>query len=115
MKIKPTRLEPTYSFLSRLLMQKKHERRHVYAIAGACSGLVSAVVVCPLDVVKVRLQYQTVDHYYKGTLGTLARIAREEGLRGLFSGLSPTGIKIGSERMIIPWMCVTSIKKRMAK
>ncbi|KAJ3026949.1 UNVERIFIED_CONTAM: hypothetical protein HDU68_004737 [Siphonaria sp. JEL0065] len=64
------------------------------ALAGAASGLVSAAMVTPLDVVKIRLQNQYylpgVAPKYKGTLPTLAKIWREEGLRGLFSGLTPS-------------------------
>lgn len=41
-------------------------------IAGAGAGLVSSVVTCPLDVIKTRLQAQTVGRHhasYEGVLG----------------------------------------------
>ncbi|ORX60317.1 mitochondrial carrier [Hesseltinella vesiculosa] len=65
-----------------------------HAIAGAGAGVASSIVVVPLDVVKTRLQNQgkpkpgTV--LYHGTLGTLSRIWKEEGIRGLYRGLGPT-------------------------
>ncbi|KAG9298263.1 hypothetical protein G9A89_002751 [Geosiphon pyriformis] len=76
--------------------------RFKHSIAGAVAGCVSSVVTCPLDVVKTRLQnqanavgygcerHQTGAPLYKGTGGTLRRIWREEGIRGLYRGLGPT-------------------------
>lgn len=54
----------------------------------------SARQVCPLDVVKTRLQGQVhaegMKVKYRGTVHTLRRICRDEGMRGLYRGLSPT-------------------------
>ncbi|KAJ3214683.1 hypothetical protein HK099_006698 [Clydaea vesicula] len=73
-----------------------------YAFAGAMSGLVAGIIVCPLDVVKVRLQNQPPISLtnYNGTFPTLVRIAKEEGLKGLFSGLSPTILSYLCDRML---------------
>ncbi|PWN28324.1 mitochondrial carrier [Jaminaea rosea] len=124
------------------------------AIAGACAGLVSSIVTCPLDVVKTKLQAQTStsraassssssssatatastsqlprppqptppprggagaaagpsssslssasktassaikggeeEQLYKGLVGTLRRIYRDDGIRGFYRGLGPT-------------------------
>ncbi|KAF2682826.1 mitochondrial deoxynucleotide carrier [Lentithecium fluviatile CBS 122367] len=82
--------------------QLKHEgsQRQV-AVAGGVAGLVSRFVIAPLDVVKIRLQLQihslsdplsvrSIDGpVYKGTLGTLKHILREEGLTGLWKGNIP--------------------------
>ncbi|KAF2109475.1 mitochondrial deoxynucleotide carrier [Lophiotrema nucula] len=71
------------------------------AIAGAAAGLVSRFVIAPLDVIKIRLQLQVhsmsdptsmrgiAGPVYKGTLGTLKQILREEGLTGLWKGNIP--------------------------
>lgn len=62
-------------------------------IAGAMAGYSTSFITCPLDVVKTRLQSQlpnTIMGQYQGTLPTLRRIWREEGLRGLYRGLTPT-------------------------
>ncbi|KAI7885689.1 mitochondrial carrier [Lichtheimia hyalospora FSU 10163] len=65
-----------------------------HSIAGAGAGIVSSVVTCPLDVVKTRLQNQGKLEpgivVYRGTVGTLSRIWKEEGIRGLYRGLGPT-------------------------
>lgn len=70
-------------------------------IAGAIAGLVSRFVIAPLDVIKIRLQLQIHSlsdplstrningPVYKGTLGTLRHILREEGLTGLWKGNIP--------------------------
>ncbi|KAG9100810.1 hypothetical protein FRC07_010381 [Ceratobasidium sp. 392] len=52
-------------------------------IAGAGAGLVSSVVTCPLDVIKTKLQAQSIAHGGHGYLGI-------RGLRGLYRGLGPT-------------------------
>ncbi|KAF2009825.1 mitochondrial deoxynucleotide carrier [Aaosphaeria arxii CBS 175.79] len=71
------------------------------AVAGAVAGLVSRFVIAPLDVIKIRLQLQVHSlsdplsvrningPVYKGTLGTLKHILREEGLTGLWKGNIP--------------------------
>ncbi|KAI9303406.1 mitochondrial carrier domain-containing protein [Cunninghamella echinulata] len=65
-----------------------------HAIAGAGAGVASSIVVVPLDVVKTRLQNQGKGKpgvlLYHGTTGTLSRIWKEEGIRGLYRGLGPT-------------------------
>ncbi|KAL3418695.1 mitochondrial deoxynucleotide carrier [Phlyctema vagabunda] len=73
-------------------------------IAGATAGLIARFVIAPLDVVKIRLQLQTHSlsdplsqdpaklrgsPIYKGTLPTIKRILREEGLTGLWKGNVP--------------------------
>ncbi|KAI3475437.1 hypothetical protein L1887_63205 [Cichorium endivia] len=86
-------------------------RMHSSAIAGACAGLVSSVLTCPLDVVKTRLQAQegrrrptavsapiadvaatpSVEaQRYLGLRGTLRKIWADDGIRGFYRGLGPT-------------------------
>lgn len=71
------------------------------AFAGAVGGFTSGVVVCPLDVIKTKLQAQGgfaavqkgrhVGHHrvYRGLVGTGKVIWREEGIRGMYRGLGP--------------------------
>ncbi|CAE6497486.1 unnamed protein product [Rhizoctonia solani] len=63
------------------------------AIAGAGAGLVSSIVTCPLDVIKTKLQAQSIAHGSQGYLGirdTIASILKHQGIRGLYRGLGPT-------------------------
>eukprot|EP00744_Colponema_vietnamica_P019599 GILI01027760.1.p1 GENE.GILI01027760.1~~GILI01027760.1.p1 ORF type:complete len:329 (-),score=45.87 GILI01027760.1:27-1013(-) len=64
----------------------------LYMTAGASSGAVSALLTAPLDLLKTRLQVQkeTVNPKYKGMIDGFKVIFKEEGARGLYSGLGPT-------------------------
>ncbi|KAK3012901.1 hypothetical protein RJ639_008404 [Escallonia herrerae] len=60
-----------------------------------CAGAIAATVVCPLDVIKTRLQVGLPDAGHSGLRGSvivtsLQNIIRTEGLKGLYRGLSPT-------------------------
>lgn len=70
----------------------KMSENQLVSLAGAASGFLSGVVVCPLDVVKTRLQAQGFGSHYRGFLGTFATIFREEGIRGLYKGVVPVTI-----------------------
>ncbi|KAL3501764.1 hypothetical protein ACH5RR_036213 [Cinchona calisaya] len=64
--------------------------------AGAAAGAIAATFVCPLDVIKTRLQVQGLPQVaHSGQKGSiiitsLQHIVRNEGFRGLYRGLSPT-------------------------
>lgn len=72
-------------------------------LAGAASGFLAGVIVCPLDVVKTRLQAQGAGfkerskltptvRKYSGFVGAFRTILNEEGVRGLYRGLVPITI-----------------------
>lgn len=64
--------------------------------AGAAAGAIAATFVCPLDVIKTRLQVhglqQLANTNIRGSfiIGSLEQIFQKEGLRGMYRGLSPT-------------------------
>jgi len=83
------------------LLVKNIPTLYVHTISGGLAGAVSAIVSCPLDLIKTKLQAQggfkvagTLGEgirgaAYHGIKGTARTIWREEGLRGMYRGLSP--------------------------
>jgi solute carrier family 25 citrate transporter 1 len=73
--------------------------------AGLCAGMIEAVlVVTPFELVKTRLQEQkgAVSSYkYKGTIHATKTIVAEEGVRGLWKGISPTMVRNGVNQMVL--------------
>ena len=85
------------------------ERENVLqALAGAGAGLSSALLVNPLDVVKIRLQNQI--SVSPGTYNTLVHICKEEGVAGLFRGISGTALAYTVDRAM--WFPIYHTLKR---
>eukprot|EP01024_Parvocaulis_polyphysoides_P029813 TRINITY_DN27042_c1_g2_i1.p1 TRINITY_DN27042_c1_g2~~TRINITY_DN27042_c1_g2_i1.p1 ORF type:complete len:290 (-),score=26.86 TRINITY_DN27042_c1_g2_i1:285-1154(-) len=64
--------------------------------AGMFSGLVQNSITCPIDVLKIRLQVQKDmpgQSTYVGALPMLYKIIRNEGIQGLYRGLTITAIR----------------------
>jgi len=84
----------------------------VNAISATGAGLVTCVSTNPLWVVKTRFQVQGIQSFksshkvftkdYSSTLGALLRIAREEGFRGLYSGLGPSIFGVANVTIMLP-------------
>lgn len=78
------------------MVVETHRTQLFHALAGAGAGAIAATFVCPLDVVKTRLQVYgnkggTFSSAQGGIIiGTLRQILKDEGFRGLYRGLSPT-------------------------
>jgi len=67
------------------------------ALQGACcgslAGSIAGAVTCPLEVAKTRIFIDSstpaAERRYKGTIGTLSLVAKEEGTAALFKGIEP--------------------------
>ncbi|XP_026882451.1 solute carrier family 25 member 36-A [Electrophorus electricus] len=90
----------------------------VHLFAGGCGGTVGAILTCPLEVVKTRLQSSAVQVYLSsvqistvngasvarmappGPLHCLKLILEKEGPRSLFRGLGPNLVGVAPSRAI---------------
>lgn len=74
-------------------------KNYIAPLSGACAGVTSGIVTCPLDVIKTKLQAQggftrrrgmmPGQLLYRGMIGTGRTIWRDDGIRGLYQGLGP--------------------------
>jgi solute carrier family 25 (mitochondrial citrate transporter), member 1 len=60
----------------------------VKGLAGSFGGMMEACFLQPIDVIKTRLQLDTTGKY-KGIYHCGSSIAKEEGMRSLWKGLTP--------------------------
>ncbi|KAM9315605.1 solute carrier family 25 member 36 [Gastrophryne carolinensis] len=90
----------------------------VHLFAGGCGGTVGAILTCPLEVVKTRLQSSSMTLYISevhvstmngvsinrvvspGPLHCLKMILQKEGPRSLFRGLGPNLVGVAPSRAI---------------
>ncbi|KAJ8388725.1 hypothetical protein AAFF_G00131340 [Aldrovandia affinis] len=101
----------------------------VYLFAGGCGGTVGAILTCPLEVVKTRLQSSSVTLYISevqlstvngasvarvspGPLHCLKLILEKEGPRSLFRGLGPNLVGVAPSRAIY-FAAYSSAKERL--
>ncbi|XP_071945091.1 solute carrier family 25 member 36-like [Antedon mediterranea] len=83
-----------------------------HLIAGGCGGTIGAIVTCPLEVVKTRLQSSqevvlttngNVHHVTKKNIGLISairNIVKTEGVSALFRGLGPNLVGVAPSRAI---------------
>lgn len=76
--------------------------------AGFLAGITEAlIIVTPFEVVKIRLQQQKglakEALKYKGPIHCAATVLREEGIRGMWSGATPTIMRNGTNQMCLFW------------
>jgi adenine nucleotide transporter 17 len=70
----------------------------VQASAGAAGGVFATVVLMPLEVAKTKIQISQKGN--ASTLRTMQEIARNDGLSGLFSGVTPKSIETGLKNFV---------------
>ncbi|EER38457.1 mitochondrial carrier protein [Histoplasma capsulatum var. duboisii H88] len=98
----------TFEYLKSILLARKAKLYHCHeddvplsnsatGAIGAFSGALSASIVYPMNVLRTRLQAQgTVLHSptYTGIVDVTRKTLSQEGLRGLFRGITPNLLKV---------------------
>lgn len=120
--LKRQSLRARYFFFAQRGMQKKGQDRREKelrdsALSGACAGLVSSIVTCPLDVLKTRLQVRTERSSgkfarggFQGVMGVAKKIWTEDGPLGFYRGLG--AIILGYLPTWAIYFCVYDTGKR---
>lgn len=68
-----------------------NHRNAVYLGSAAAAEFLGDIALCPFESVRIRLVSQP--SYAADSVSALAKLAREEGIGGLYSGLSPILLK----------------------
>lgn len=68
-----------------------NHRNAVYLGSAAAAEFLGDIALCPFESVRIRLVSQP--SYATDSISALAKLAREEGIGGLYSGLSPILLK----------------------
>ncbi|KKZ67574.1 hypothetical protein EMCG_06750 [[Emmonsia] crescens] len=98
----------TFEYLKSILLARKAKLHHCHeddipldnvatGAIGAFSGALSASIVYPMNVLRTRLQAQgTVLHSptYTGIVDVTRKTISQEGIRGLFRGITPNLLKV---------------------
>ncbi|CAE6405618.1 unnamed protein product [Rhizoctonia solani] len=65
----------------------RENRQAIYLASSGIAEFFADIVLCPLEATRIRLVSQPT--FANGLLGGFARIAKEEGVRGFYSGFGP--------------------------
>ncbi|KAI9204140.1 mitochondrial carrier domain-containing protein [Polychytrium aggregatum] len=96
----PAAAEPHKQHLSPLMEVLKSAYNFTL---GSIAGAVGATVVYPIDLVKTRMQNQrnqVGEVLYKNGIDCFQKVIRNEGFRGLYSGLTPQLVGVAPEKAI---------------
>lgn len=91
------------------------ENYATHAMASACSGLVSAVLATPADVVRTRMMNQPVDSsgrgvLYKGSMECFTRTLTKEGPLALYKGFIPIWSRMAPWSFIF-WLSYEELRR----
>lgn len=80
----------TYGNGKKLYTELNHNKETpiVHLVSAATAGLVTSTATNPIWVIKTRLQLQGNTRLYSNSLDCVMHIIREEGVRGLYKGMS---------------------------
>eukprot|EP00026_Physarum_polycephalum_P008717 Phypoly_transcript_08815.p1 GENE.Phypoly_transcript_08815~~Phypoly_transcript_08815.p1 ORF type:complete len:315 (+),score=45.45 Phypoly_transcript_08815:179-1123(+) len=94
---------------------------HTQLVAASFGGAISAIVTCPFDVVKTRLQVAPTrtnprfkQQVFSGTLDAFVKIVRNEGIFTLWRGLAPS-LVMTVPNAAIYFNTYEALKKRLTK
>eukprot|EP00468_Gymnochlora_sp_CCMP2014_P012282 CAMPEP_0167752554 /NCGR_PEP_ID=MMETSP0110_2-20121227/7207_1 /TAXON_ID=629695 /ORGANISM="Gymnochlora sp., Strain CCMP2014" /LENGTH=323 /DNA_ID=CAMNT_0007638191 /DNA_START=425 /DNA_END=1396 /DNA_ORIENTATION=- len=90
----------TFTALKAYILQFRKDSVGVDIVAGLGSGFVTTCVMCPLDMLKTRVQNQPIDHngmgtLYNGTIDAALKIRRTEGISAFYKGFTSLFIRTG--------------------
>lgn len=106
----------TYDTAKHLILTKTplNDNPVTHTLASACSGLVSAILGTPADVVKTRMMNQ---HYIKGrgqlyssSFDCLLKTTRNEGVIALYKGFIPIWARMAPWSLTF-WICYEQIRR----
>ncbi|CAG8541223.1 10786_t:CDS:2 [Diversispora eburnea] len=111
----------TYGNGKRLLIEWNggDETTLVHLTAAITAGLTTSTVTNPIWLVKTRMQLQTTSPNsnssvkYKNSLDCLQKVVREEGIKGLYRGLSAS--YLGVTESTIQWVSYEFFKSKLAE
>ncbi|KAI9675132.1 MAG: mitochondrial aspartate-glutamate transporter agc1 [Caeruleum heppii] len=88
---------------SKSILRSVLESAHHFAL-GSVAGAFGAFVVYPIDLVKTRMQNQRSqrvgERLYQNSIDCAKKVVRNEGFRGLYSGVLPQLIGVAPEKAI---------------
>ncbi|KAI9470553.1 MAG: mitochondrial carrier domain-containing protein [Benjaminiella poitrasii] len=88
------------------------ETAAVHLISAATAGVITSTATNPIWVIKTRLQLEGASHIrkYGSSFECLSQILREEGIRGLYKGMSAS--YLGVAEGTIQWVIYENLKKK---
>eukprot|EP01132_Coremiostelium_polycephalum_P002091 gene2091-2578_t len=108
----------TYESLKLLFMKEKQSSPSVMeSLAfGAISGATAQTITYPIDLIRRRLQVQGIggkENVYTGPFDAFRKIAKEEGVKGLYKGMIPCYLKVIPAISIS--FCVYEVMKKILR
>lgn len=102
-------------------MNEGQEAAWVHLLAAAAAGLVVSTATNPIWLIKTRLQLDKsraeagvmAAKRYKNSLDCTLQVTRQEGIRGLYRGLSAS--YLGVTESTLQWVLYEQMKMRLAK
>lgn len=104
----------TYAKTKHLLVDGDggREGAKVHLLAAAAAGIATATATNPIWLIKTRMQLQQTHHrIYASSWDCLKKVLRQEGVRGLYKGLSAS--YLGVAEGTIQWVLYERLKRQL--